>query len=99
MNVKIAITLLTVIAPSTVGSAAASLGECSGILHAENSSLEFGGRSGESEGICVVAKADRRKVLAACSAGKFCRVKGILTPCRGSGECTEISRIVSGKRN
>ena len=106
MNVKIAIVLVSVLAPITVASAAgegvpaialaeARTGECSGILRADHGSIEFGGGPGEGEGICVVAKSERRKVLAACSVGHFCRVKGSVANCHGSGECAEIGRIKS----
>lgn len=95
MNGKIAAILLVIIVPLSVCSAEARMGECAGTLHSEDDSLEFGGRQGESEGICVVAKSDRKKILATCSVNAFCRVKGLVTSCRDSGECTEISRIVS----
>jgi hypothetical protein len=95
MNVKIAMVILSVLASFAVSSAEAQAGECSGILHQEKGSLEFGGRPGESEGLCVVARSEWRKILATCAVGQFCRVSGITAPCRGSGECTEISRITS----
>ena len=72
--------------------------ECAGILHQDAQTLRFGGAPGEGEGICVIAAALARKVLAACTAGAYCRVVGDGAACVGSGECTEIKRIVSVSR-
>jgi hypothetical protein len=99
MHVRFAMILLTVIATLTSQSASARMGQCSGILHQENHSIGFGGRTGETEGICIVGKSDRKKVLATCSLGNFCRLRGIVQNCRESGECTEISRISSVSRH
>jgi hypothetical protein len=98
MNIKIAIAILSFLLPFGANAAPARAGECSGILHNEKGSLEFGGRPGETEAICVVADSEQKKVMSTCSAGQFCRVNGLTAPCRESGECTEISRIRSVTR-
>lgn len=68
---------------------------CSGVLHRVGGDLRFGGDVGEGESICIIDKAERNKVLAVCPVGTSCRVKGIVLPCRDSGECSEITRITS----
>ncbi len=69
--------------------------QCSGVLHRENSDLRFGGAAGEGEGICVINKIEETKVLAICSVGRRCRVKGTTALCDGSGECEQIKKITS----
>jgi hypothetical protein len=59
---------------------------CGGILHRADGDLRFGGEIGEGESICVINKTEEAKVLAACSIGHRCRIKGTITPCVGSGE-------------
>jgi hypothetical protein len=90
--------LLGVIWSLSICSASAEMGECSGILHVANGSVEFGGGKGEGEDICVVADSDKKKILSVCAAGKFCRVKGSVAPCADSGECTDLSGVVSVTR-
>ncbi|HEY3657972.1 MAG TPA: hypothetical protein VGL34_23600 [Steroidobacteraceae bacterium] len=87
--------LLATIASLSFSPAYAEMGECSGIMHVTKGDIEFGGGKGETETICVVAEADKKKVLAACKAGAFCKVNGTVAACQDSGECTEISGVVS----
>lgn len=72
--------------------------QCDGILHQDAQSLWFGGAPGEGEGICIVAAAQTRKVLEVCTAGAYCRVVGVGAACEGTGECTEIKRIITVSR-
>ncbi len=69
--------------------------ECFGILHNDTKGMRFGGGRNEDEGICVIKKTDESKVLAVCSIGHFCRVKGLVDDCNDSGECVELTNITS----
>jgi hypothetical protein len=73
-------------------------GECSGVLHEDQNGLHFGGGDQEDEGICVISKSQESKVLAICSAGEFCKVRGNVRDCKDPGECVEISDISSVAR-
>jgi hypothetical protein len=72
--------------------------ECVGILHKERDGLRFGGGKGEGEGICVINKSEESKVLAACSPGQFCKVKGVIEDCKDSGKCSELTHVISVRR-
>jgi hypothetical protein len=72
--------------------------ECSGILHKDRNGLRFGGGRGESEGICIINNSEESKVLATCSPGQFCKVKGVMKDCKDSGECGELTRVTSVRR-
>jgi hypothetical protein len=78
--------------------AAPQMDQCSGILHRGAEGLRMGGGRGEGEGICVIRKADELKVLEVCRVGRFCRVRGLIDLCRDSGECVEIHRVTSVRR-
>jgi hypothetical protein len=69
-----------------------------GILHKDRDGLRFGGGKGEGEGICVINKSEESKVLAACSPGQFCKVKGVIEDCKDSGKCSELTHIRSVRR-
>jgi uncharacterized protein (TIGR02594 family) len=68
---------------------------CGGTLHRADGDLRFGGESGEGESICLINKADEIAVLAVCSVGSPCRVRGTVKDCDGSGECAKISKLKS----
>ena len=72
--------------------------KCSGVLHNDHNALHFGGGKGEDEGLCVIAKSEVAKVLAACRIGHFCEVEGTVDSCKDSGECVEITSITSARR-
>jgi hypothetical protein len=72
--------------------------ECVGILHKDRDGLRFGGGKGEGEGICVINKSEESKVLAACSPGRYCKVIGVIEDCKDSGECSEMTHIISVRR-
>ncbi len=99
MSIKLAIfcAAMPLVLIALGGEAAARNGrdQCAGILHQDGSRLWFGGGRGEGEGICVVDAAHAAKVLKVCSAGRYCRVVGTSADCKDSGECAEISDIVS----
>lgn len=72
---------------------------CAGILHdgpEHDGTVMFGGGEGEDEFICWVNhKADAKRVLAICSIGKRCEVKGLIDLCKepDSGECGELTHL------
>lgn len=70
-------------------------GQCDGILHQKAQEIWFGGEPGEGESICVIARAQVRKVLRVCTAGSYCRVVGLTDDCEGSGECLEMKRVLA----
>jgi hypothetical protein len=72
--------------------------ECSGILHKDRNGLLFGGGRGEGEGICIINNSQESKVLATCSPGEFCRVRGVMKDCKDSGECGELTQVTSVRR-
>jgi hypothetical protein len=72
--------------------------KCTGILHRDRDGLRFGGANGEGEGICVIRKSEERKVLARCSVGHHCIVKGLIDSCKDSGECAEILSVTSARK-
>jgi hypothetical protein len=67
--------------------------QCAGILHKDQNGISFGGGKGEDEGICVINKSEEKKVLAICSVGHYCKVRGQVDLCKDSGECVEITNI------
>jgi hypothetical protein len=77
----------------------AAAGTCFGILHRDQAGLHFGGSQGEDEGICVIGKSDEERVLAVCTIGHYCEIKGTTRECKDSGECAEISDIKSIKKS
>jgi len=50
------------------------------------------------EGVCEINRSQEAKVLAMCTPGRFCRVYGIVESCKDSGECAEITRVLSVRR-
>jgi hypothetical protein len=78
-------------------SAAFAADKCAGTLHWAQDDIHFGGGRGEDESICVINKFEEAKVLAVCSVGRFCTVRGSVDLCKDSGECAEISNITSVK--
>jgi uncharacterized protein (TIGR02594 family) len=68
---------------------------CGGVLHRADGDLRFGGEEGEGESICIINKAEEARILAVCTIGHPCRVKGNIGPCGDSGECDKISKIKS----
>jgi hypothetical protein len=90
--------LLAIILASIPSHARAGAGECQGRLHQDRTGLWIGGGRGEDESICLIGKSDRPKVLAVCIPEQPCRVRGHMANCKDSGECSEISRIVSVRK-
>jgi hypothetical protein len=50
------------------------------------------------EGVCEINPSQKGKVLATCTPGRFCRVEGMVEDCKDSGECDEITRVLSVRR-
>ncbi len=87
--------LLIALVVATSATAQQSYGrqECKGILRQDrDGSLFFQFRP---EGLCEINPSQKRKVLATCTPGRFCRVVGIVEDCKDSGECGEITRVLS----
>lgn len=73
--------------------------QCSGILHLDRNDRRFGGGKGEGEGICIISKPEeRKKVLATCSPGHHCIVTGLIEDCKDSGECGELTYVLSVRK-
>jgi len=51
----------------------------------------------EPEGVCIFGKEDEKKILAVCSEGHRCEVKGLVDDCEDSGECAKITNVTSVK--
>ena len=76
----------------THGEAAPQPGVCSGVL------TEAGGELAiveEPEHICTFGEEAKRKILAVCTEGHYCEVDGILDDCKDTGECSEITNVIS----
>ena len=99
MAVFVAMATTLLVASPDVAEARPRADACSGILHSTKTGLRLGGGRGESEGICLIRKADESKVLAACSVERRCRIEGMFDECKDSGECAEIVAITSVRRN
>jgi len=69
--------------------------ECKGILRQDQGGLSF---QIPPEGLCEINRSQEAKVLAMCTPGRFCRVYGIVESCKDSGECAEITRVLSVRR-
>lgn len=78
--------------------AAGRPGVCEGILHQDSDGLRLGGGPNEDEGICLVARAEIARVLAGCTVNRHCRIKGHISDCKDSGECSEISGITAVRK-
>jgi hypothetical protein len=91
----LALAALLVSGPSD---AAGQIGVCEGILHRDTDGLWVGGGAGEGEGICLVSKADRARVLAVCAPDRHCWIKGQVNDCKDSGECSEISAVTAVRK-
>lgn len=74
------------------------IGVCEGTLHRDRDGLRIGGGAGEGEGICLIGKGDRAKVLAVCIVDRHCWVKGRISDCKDSGECSQISGIIAARK-
>jgi hypothetical protein len=69
--------------------------ECKGILHRDQNGLSF---RVPPEGLCEIDPSQAGKVLATCTPGRFCRVEGIAEDCKDTGECSEITHVLSVRR-
>jgi hypothetical protein len=69
--------------------------ECKGILRQDKGGLSF---QVPPERLCEINRSQEPKVRATCTPGQFCRVKGIAESCKDSGECSEITRVLSVRR-
>jgi hypothetical protein len=86
------------LAVATSASAEHSYGrqECKGILRQDRDGrISF---QVPPEGLCEINPSQESKVLATCTPGQFCRVEGISESCKDSGECSEITRVLSVRR-
>jgi hypothetical protein len=77
---------------ATTAAAQPKLDTCSGVLTDFNGELVL--RAGR-EGICTFSADDGKKIAAICAKGHVCQVAGLVDLCRDSGECVEVSSIVS----
>jgi hypothetical protein len=64
--------------------------QCSGQLTAQHGGLVL---TTENEGVCIIGKADERKVRARCSIGRSCVVTGAVDLCKEAADCVEITRV------
>src|SRR5579872_7279183 len=74
------------------------IGVCEGTLHRDRDGLRIGGGAGEGEGICLVGKGDTSKVLAVCTVNRLCWIKGRISDCKDSGECSQISGVIAARK-
>ena len=51
------------------------------------------------EGLCEIGVSEAGKVMAWCAVGRFCRVYGWAESCKDSGECSEITKVLSARPN
>jgi hypothetical protein len=84
-----------IVIASVSSQARAEVNQCKGRLHQDQTDLWIGGGNGEGESICLIGKADRKRVLAVCTPEQPCRIRGHMANCRDAGECSEFSRIIS----
>jgi hypothetical protein len=77
--------------PAPIHAQAQKLDQCTGTLKERQDDLFLGDDKDES--ICVIHKSQEKKVLAKRHIGAFCRLVGITSLCRDSGECVEITNI------
>jgi hypothetical protein len=78
--------------------AQSKIDRCHGRLHRDRTGLWIGGGQGEDESICQIGKSERARVLAVCKPEQPCRISGHAATCKGSGECSEFSRIISVRK-
>ena len=69
--------------------------QCSGQLTAQQGGLAL---TTENGGVCVIGKADERKVRARCSIGRSCVVTGAVDLCKDAADCVEITRVTHARR-
>ena len=72
-----------------------SADQCSGQLTAQQGGLAL---TTENGGVCVIGKADERKVRARCSIGRSCVVTGAVDLCKDAADCVEITRVTHASR-
>jgi hypothetical protein len=64
--------------------------QCSGRLTAEHDELVL---TTENGSVCIIGKADERKVRAKCSIGRSCVVTGAVDLCKDAADYVEITRV------
>ncbi len=89
---------LTALLASGPTRAEVRIGVCEGTLHRDRDGLRIGGGAGEGEGICLVGKGDTSKVLAVCTVNRLCWIKGRISDCKDSGECSQISGVIAARK-
>ena len=67
---------------------------CSGVLSKSQGSFVI--KLGR-ESICTFNADDEKKIVAICAEGHRCEAFGLVDDCKDSGECVEITGIVSVK--
>jgi hypothetical protein len=98
MKLHAALCFSTVVAALVVATSASaqSRQECKGTLGQDRDGGLF--FLSPPEGSCEINWSQRSKVLTTCTLGRFCRVEGIVDICKDSGECSEITRVLSVRR-
>ena len=97
-TITISAALALVVAALVVATSASAQGrqECKGTLRlGRDGGLFF---LSPPEGSCEINSSQEGKVLATCTPGRFCRVEGIVESCKYSGECSEITHVLSVRR-
>jgi hypothetical protein len=73
--------------------------ECKGILKVDNQKASTEGSrffiEVPPEGVCEINGSENGKVIAVCTPGHFCRIFGWTENCKDSGECSELTNILS----
>src|SRR5262245_28739054 len=69
-------------------------GVCSGVLTKleENFVIQE-----DPEHICIFSGETQKKIFAICTLGHRCEVEGLLDDCKESGECSELTHVVSAR--
>ena len=67
-------------------------GLCSGVLLRLRDEFVI---AEKPEHICIFSGEAERKIFAICAEGRQCEVEGMLDDCKGSGECSQITDVVS----
>jgi hypothetical protein len=90
------VTVALVVATSASAQHSYGRQECKGVLLQDpdgNLSIQV-----PPEGLCEISPSQQSKVLATCTPGRFCRVKGMAEDCKDSSECQEITRVLLVRR-
>jgi hypothetical protein len=90
---RMALVIVALVVATNASAQHSNRQECKGILRqARDGGLFF---EIPPEGLCEINPSQEAKVLATCRPGRFCRVEGTVEDCKDSGECGEITRVLS----